>query len=122
MLDRFVIKEFIENPTESLNTELKRWIDPTQPAGIGKIVRATLALRNRNGGFLVVGFDNSTYAPDVEHEPPNPKELFHVDLIQGIVSKYASDLFEIEVLWGEREGRQYPVVVVPSGVRVPVAA
>ena len=39
-----------------------------------------------------------------------------------LISKYASDPFEIEIAWGERDGRQYPVIVVPSGVKVPVAA
>jgi hypothetical protein len=121
VVERSVIQALVENPSESLSVELKRWIDPTQTAGIEKIVKATLALRNRNGGFLVIGFDDITYAPDVAHEPRNAKELFHVDLIQGIISKYASDPFEIEIVWGEREGRQHPIVVVPSGVRVPVA-
>ena len=43
-------------------------------------------------------------------------------MIQGIISKYASEPFEIEIAWAERDGRQYPIIVVPSGVKVPVAA
>src|ERR1700739_1509427 len=117
MVERSVIKELVENPTESLSTELKRWIDPTQPTGIEKIVKATFALRNRNGGFLVIGFDNDTYAPDVDHEPAKPKDLFPGDLMQGIISRFAAYLFEIKIMWGERDGPEYPVVVVPSGVR-----
>jgi hypothetical protein len=122
MIERAVIEALVGNPTEGLNKELKRWIDPTRPAGIEKIIKATIAIRNRNGGFLVIGFDNNTRAPDLEHEPPDAKAIFNIDLIQGIVSKYASDPFEIEIVWGEREGRQYPIVVILSGVRVPVAA
>jgi hypothetical protein len=105
-----------------LNVELKRWTNPTQTRGIEKIVKGVLALRNRNGGFFVVGFDDTTLAPDVANEPQNAKELFHVDVIQGVISLYASDPFEIEIAWGERDGRQYPIIVVPSGVKVPVAA
>lgn len=122
MIEKSVIDALIGNPSEGLNVETKRWIDPTQTAGIEKIVKGTLALRNRNGGFFVVGFDNETLAPDVANEPQNVKGLFHVDVIQGIISKYASDPFEVEVAWGERDGRRYPVIVVPSGVKVPVAA
>jgi hypothetical protein len=122
MIEKSVIDGLVGNPSESLNVELKRWIDPTQPAGIEKIVKGVLALRNRNGGFFVIGFDDKTLAPDVGNEPPNAKELFHVDVIQGIISKYAFDPFEIEIAWGERDGRQYPIIVVPSGVKVPVAA
>jgi hypothetical protein len=43
-------------------------------------------------------------------------------VIQAIISKYAFDPFEIEIAWGERDGRQYPIVAVPSGVKFPVAA
>jgi hypothetical protein len=122
MIEKSVIDGLVGNPSESLNVELKRWIDPTEPAGIEKIVKGVLALRNRNGGFLVVGFDDKTLAPDIANEPQNARELFHVDVIQGIISKYASDSFEIEIAWGERDGRQYPIIVVPSGIKVTVAA
>jgi hypothetical protein len=122
VIDKSVVDSIVGNPSESLSVELKRWIDPTTVAGIEKIVKGAFALRNRNGGFLVVGFDNFTLAPDVANEPTNAKDLFHVDVIQGIISKYASDPFEIEIAWSERDARQYPVIVVPSGIKVPVAA
>ena len=122
MIEQSVVDALIGNPSESLNVELKRWIDPSQPAGIEKIVKGVFALRNRNGGFFVVGFDDKTLSPDVANEPSNAKDLFHVDVIQGIISKYASDPFEIAIAWGERDGRQYPIIVAPSGVKVPVAA
>jgi hypothetical protein len=122
MIEKSVIDGLVGNPSESLNVEIKRWIDPTQPAGIEKIVKGMFALRNRDGGFFLVGFDDVTLAPDVTNEPQNARELFHVDVIQGIISKYASDPFEIEIAWGERDSRQYPIVAVPAGVKVPVAA
>jgi hypothetical protein len=122
MVEKSVIDGLVGNPSESLSVELKRWIDSTQPDGIEKIVKGVLALRNRNGGFFVVGIDDKTLAPDIPNEPQNAKELFHVDVIQGLISKYASEPFEIEIAWGERGGRQYPVIVVPSGIKVPVAA
>jgi hypothetical protein len=122
MIDQSVIRELVRNPSEGLNVEIKRWIDPTKPAGIEKIVKGALALHNRNGGFLLVGFDDTTLAPDDGNEPQNAKELFHADVIQGIISKYASDPFEVEIAWGERDGRLYPIIVVPAGVKVTVAA
>lgn len=122
MLERSIIQGLVENPSESLTVEIKRWIDPTQPTGIEKIVKGTFALRNRNGGFFIVGFDDVTLAPDLANEPADPRAQFHVDVIQGIISKYASDPFEIEIAWVERDGRSYPVIAVPTGVKVPVAA
>jgi predicted HTH transcriptional regulator len=122
MIEKSVIDALVGSPSESLNVEIKRWIDPTSPAGIEKIVKGTFALRNRNGGFFVIGFDDTTLLPDTANEPQNANELFHVDVIQGIVSRYASDPFEIEIAWGERDNRKYPIIAVPPGVKVPLAA
>ena len=38
------IQALVDRPTESLSIELKRWIDPDQPEGKAKIVKAALAL------------------------------------------------------------------------------
>jgi hypothetical protein len=121
MAEKSVIDALIANPSESLTVELKRWIDPTLPEGVEKIVKAMLALRNRNGGYLVIGFENKSLQPDLSNEPVNARQLFHLDTIQGTVSKYAAEPFEIEVAWGERDKREYPVIIVPPGVRTPVA-
>lgn len=122
MADKEFIDALVASPSESLTVEVKRWIDPNKPHGIAKIAKSAIALRNRNGGYFIVGFDDATLAPDDAHEPPDAKALFHVDVIQAIVSKYASDPFPIAVEWGDRNGKQYPVIVIPSGVKVPVAA
>src|SRR5262249_36251142 len=44
------------------------------------------------------------------------------DKIQGLVSRYASDLFEIGIAFPQLDGREYPVIIVSDGVRTPVAA
>jgi hypothetical protein len=121
-LDQLQIKALVADPTESLNVELKRWIDPGTLAGQQKIVRASLALRNRNGGYLVVGFDDATFAPDLGHELPNVRTSFHPDDIQALVSRYSQELFEVGVGFSTRDGIEYPVIVVPPGVQTPVAA
>jgi hypothetical protein len=117
-----VIDALVANPAESLTVETKRWINPTLDQGIEKIVKAVLALRNRNGGHLVIGFDNSTLQPDADNQPADIGTQFHVDKIQGLVSRYSSELFEIAIAYGERGGVRYPVIAVPPGVRTPVAA
>lgn len=115
-------QELIDRPGESLSVELKRWIDPDQPEGIAKIAKAALALRNFDGGYLVIGFDNNTLEPDKENVPDDVTSAFHIDKIQGIVSRYTSEPFEISIELPERDGQQYPVIVIPSGVKTPVAA
>lgn len=114
------LKEIVERRTEGLAVELKAWFDPTSAEGVARIAKTCIAMRNNNGGYLLVGFDNKTSKPDLTNAPGNPRETFHQDRIQGIVSKYAAELFEVEVHFVEFEAREYPVICVPGGVRTPV--
>ncbi|MGO8468038.1 hypothetical protein AB9F45_26120 [Rhizobium leguminosarum] len=116
------IDSLIRAPSESLNVEIKRWIDLSTPEGQAKIIKGCLALRNRNGGFFVIGFDDETLQPDVTHQPENPRQEFHVDRVQALISKYAQELFEVGVAFSTRDGVDFPVIVVPTGIQVPVAA
>jgi hypothetical protein len=111
----------VANPSESLNVEIKRWIDPMTPDGAAKIAKAAIALRNRNGGYFVVGFDDGTLQPDPSR-PDDVRTAFHIDVVQLIVSKYASTPFEVQVAFAERDGHEYPVIAIPEGVTTPVAA
>jgi hypothetical protein len=115
------VDELVAHPSEALNVEIKGWIDPSAPEGIAKIAKAALAIRNRDGGFLIIGFDNATLEPDGDNRPSDVRATFHHDNIQSIVSRYASDKFEITIAYGRRDGSEYPVIVIPEGVRVPVA-
>ena len=117
-----LIETLVHNPGESLTVELKNWFDPKTPDGQAKIVRACIALRNQNGGFLLVGFDDATGEPNTKGAPPDPRKKFHVDLVQSIVSKYASERFEVIVHFVERCGTPFPILEIPSGFRSPVAA
>jgi hypothetical protein len=120
--DQSRIDELLARLSESLTVEVKRWISADEPQGLSKIVRGALALRNRNGGYFVIGFDDKTLQPDIGNEPADVRAAFHADKIQGLISRYASELFEVAVVFGKHDGREYPVVVVPDGVRSPVAA
>jgi hypothetical protein len=116
------IDGLVSRPGESLNVEVKRWINPDDPSGAAKIVRGAFAIRNRNGGFFIVGFDDKTLKPDVGNAPANVRALFHLDKIQGLISRYVLELFEIGVGFGSRDGQEYPVIVIPEGVQVPAVA
>lgn len=116
------IEAHVHFPRESLAVELKSWIDPEDPEGAAKIIRTAIALRNNNGGFLLVGFDNATGKPLTSQAPGNPRERFHQDRIQSLVAKYASELFEVHVHFAERDGIEFPVLEIEAGVKTPVAA
>jgi hypothetical protein len=81
-----------------------------------------MALRNRDGGYLIIGLDNRTLAPVDEGKPADVRTAFHIDVIQQIVSKYASTPFEVAVAFAQREGQEFPVIAVGGGVNSPVAA
>lgn len=119
-IDPDQMQTFLANPSESLGIELKQWIVPSTNEGKAKIVKACLALRNNNGGLLIIGFCDDG-KPDTNHRPEDLRKKFHADVIQEIISKYASDAFEVTVRFEEYEGNEYPIIDVPSGVRTPVA-
>jgi hypothetical protein len=113
----------VYQPRETLNIELKDWFDPDTPEGKAKIVRACIAMRNRGtGGFLVVGFDNSTMAPNLAGAPPDVRGAFHADKVNGLVNRHASEAFEILVHFPERDGQEFPVLEVEAGAETLVAA
>jgi hypothetical protein len=120
--DQSRIDDLLARLSEGLTVEVKRWIRGDEPQGMSKIVRGALALRNRNGGYFVIGFDDKTLQPDIGNEPTDVRAAFHTDKLQGLISRYASELFEVAVVFGKHGGREYPVIVVPEGVRSPVAA
>ncbi len=121
-IDSSRIQELIERPGESLSVEIKKWIDPDSPEGIAKIVKAVLALRNYGGGYLIIGFDNATLKPDIENAPEKVREKFHIDKIQGLVSRFASEPFEVNLKFPTKEGQEYPVLIIPSDIKTPVAS
>ncbi|MDR5643605.1 AlbA family DNA-binding domain-containing protein [Burkholderia cenocepacia] len=121
-IDNSRVKALVERPSESLAVEIKTWIDPDSVDGKAKLVRAMLALRNANGGYLLIGFDDKTLAPDLDRLPADVKSTFHPDKIYALVARFASELFDVTVEFVERDALSFPVIVIPAGVRTPVVA
>lgn len=119
-IDEKQIAALIQQPSESLQVELKTWLDPRTDEDIAKIVKTIFAIRNRNGGYLIIGFNDETCLPDSYSLDTKVQKLYHIDKIQGLVSRYANNPFEISVVRQEREEQLYPIIVVPEGVRLPV--
>jgi hypothetical protein len=113
--------ELVARRNESLAVEIKRWLDPNSKDGIAKIAKSCIALKNNNGGYLIIGFDDKSHLPDDENRPADIRILFHQDTIQRIVSNYASKSFECEVHYILFEDKEYPVILIPGGIKSPVA-
>ncbi len=115
------IAELVRNPRESLAVELKTWIDIDTKAGQEKIIKSCIAMRNNNGGYVLIGFNNTTTQPDSQSHPGNIREKFHIDKIQGAVSRFASEQFEITVHYPTIDDLEYVVIEMPAGIKTPVA-
>jgi hypothetical protein len=122
MADLDFIADLVRYPRESLSTELKAWFDPSTPEGQAKIVRCALAMRNHGGGFMLVGFDNATGDPVTNDRPPDVRIAFHIDRTQGLITRFASESFEVIVHFVERDGALFPVIEIPQGLRTPVVS
>ncbi len=115
------LQSMLANLREALDLEIKQWIDPTKPEGKAKIAKACMAMRNYNGGRLVIGFKNDG-KPDLGNAPADVRSTFHGDAVQAIVSHYSSEVFEVTVDFVEVNGQEYVVITTPPGFRTPVAA
>ena len=119
-IDMDAVRLWLERPCEGLSQELKSWVDPAIPAQKASLVKAVMALRNRDGGMLAVGFDNGT-GEALATDRSDWRTAYHIDAIQGLVSRHASQPFEVAVEWFGSAVAEHPVIVVASGVRTPVA-
>jgi hypothetical protein len=118
-----LVQSLVSNPSESLNVELKGWIDPKTCEGVAKIAKALLALRNNDGGYLIIGIDDKTHSVDLKNSiPKNIQRTFHTDEMQAIVTKYASEPFPVTVDFINSATHTHPVVRVPSGSKTIVAS
>ncbi|MCD0458622.1 AlbA family DNA-binding domain-containing protein [Roseiconus lacunae] len=117
-MDDNSLQRLINEPIERLNVELKRWIDPKSDLGKEKIAKGCLALYNNDGGCMLVGICDDG-SPDADSVPSDVRTTFHVDVIQAIISKYSFTPIAIEVAYPNRDGQEYPVIIVPGGVETP---
>lgn len=114
------LTDLVDYPRETLDIELKEWVDPKDRATQAKLAKHIAALANHGGGYLVFGFcDDQTLAPT------RPSDLSHFsrDQFSGIVKRYLTPTFQCEmVMVTASSGLVYPVVRVPSHGTAPIVA
>lgn len=116
------LQAWLQRPTETLQRELKSWVGITTPVDKALVARALIALRNRNGGVLAFGFDDKTLLPVEDGRPADLVAAYHPDTLQKLVPDFIEPAFPISVDFVKRDGQEFPVVVVPAGVRSPAMA
>lgn len=109
----------VAHPAENLHTELKSWFNFKEAGGKAKVIRACFALRNSDGGSLLIGVDEETGRPSAG-APINVREAFPTDDIQKLLFDFASLPFEVTTNYFEKEHAPIVLIDVPSGISSPV--
>ena len=115
------LQDLVDAPRECLDVEYKAWLDLDDREAQAKLAKHLCALANQGGGFVVFGIeDNMTPAG----EAPADAGPYDQDRLSGIVKRYLTPAFQVEVyrVTASGTGTVHPVVWVPSHEAVPVCS
>lgn len=115
------IFQYLLNPTESLELEIKGWLDLDEPQNKTTLIKAIIALANHGGGKILIGYNS----PDEMNFEPDSKssqlEKYTTDKINNLIDEYIEPPFHCEVLQLQHPVLQqkFPLVIIPAGT-VPI--
>jgi hypothetical protein len=116
-------EDWLRNPSEALDFEVKGWLDMDDLEDRGKIAKALIALENHGGGFLLIGYE-ATNEKRLVPKTPRPASLdkYNTDLFNAIVKKCAEPAFHVDVTLQRHPetGDEFPLVLVRGTSRTPV--
>lgn len=110
----------VENPRESIEIEIKDWLDISQREHQADLVKAILALANHGGGYILIGFREQGGTYQATTTTQQIIDLYNQDRINGIVDRYADPSFHVECSLVPGLGGIHPVISVPGGHCVPI--
>jgi hypothetical protein len=114
------LSDLIEFPRETLDVELKEWLDLKNGLVRAKLARHLAALANHGGGYLVFGIKNDL---SIDEQRPSSLVDYNQDEFTSIVKRYLMPTFQCEVsIVINKYGTEFPLVRVPSHKRVPIVA
>ncbi|GLH74915.1 hypothetical protein GETHLI_34170 [Geothrix limicola] len=104
--------------SEGFGIEHKSWLDLSNPDDQVKLIRAILALRNNDGGWLAIGVENGT-GMTAKNPPSNLRVSYDADAINKLIVEFSSDPFGVEVCYPDVDGVEVAVLRIPGGVKNP---
>lgn len=119
------LDELLAEPRETLDVEIKEWLDLSTNEHRASLAKEIIALSNHGGGYVVVGFEEQTdgsFLPATSR--PAALDAWSQDNVQAIVAKYIDPAIQCRVTHRERPGtsEKHPIIGVPGGSRSPVRA
>ncbi|MBL4640163.1 MAG: putative DNA binding domain-containing protein [Kordiimonadaceae bacterium] len=112
------LADLVDNPRETVDIELKSWLDLSDGPNKANIARHIAALCNHGGGYLIFGFQDDF---SVALDRPASLGLYNHDTFNAIVKRYLLPVFECHVLKvASSTGLVYPVIHVPGHEALPI--
>lgn len=119
------LDELLIEPRETLDVEVKEWLDLTDNGHRALLAKEIIALANHGGGYIVVGFEELSDGT-FRAATPRPANLdaWAQDAVQSIVGKYIDPAIQCRVVHRALAGsaESYPIIMIPGGHRVPIRA
>lgn len=119
------LNDLINEPRETLDVEVKEWLDLTDNDHRAMVAKEIIALANHGGGVLVIGFEEHADGTFTSSDGrPSNLDAWSQDSIQSIVAKYVEPSVQCRVHHLPPNGshEKHPLIVVPGGHRAPVRA
>jgi hypothetical protein len=91
------LQSLLAYPREKLDSEIKGWLDLSQPENRAILAKAMIAISNHCGGHVIVGFKEKNGGWEPEEPFPSDLSKYSQDYINGIVKRYAEPAFHVEV-------------------------
>lgn len=126
MLNRDInsrFEDWLISPAETLDFEVKKWLDLSDVECQGLIAKALIALENHGGGFLLVGFKEDEQGRlVVDDARPSDLSSYSTDALNAIIKRRAEPAFHVEVIpqIHPENGLEFPLIRVPGTTAVPV--
>lgn len=115
-------EDWLVAPSETLDFEVKRWLDMNDPESRGLVAKTLIALENHGGGFLLFGYMEDAHKKLVP-DPNRPASLepYLSDAVNAVLKKWAEPTFHVEVTIQKhpQTNDEYPLVRVAGASKVP---
>jgi hypothetical protein len=116
-------EDWLTNPSESLDFEVKQWLDMADAESQGIVAKALIALENHGGGFLLFGYkEDATKRLIPDESRPASLGPYLTDSLNFIIKRRAEPAFHVEVTLQTHPvtNQQYPLVRVAGRSKVPI--
>lgn len=115
-----VLDDLLTEPRETLDVEVKEWLDLSDNNHRAALAKEIIALANHGGGYILIGFEEDNegrFQPSAAR--PTDMKAWSQDAIQSIIAKYIDPAIQCRVYHRGRAGGSevHPIIAVPGGSR-----